>query len=51
MRFPGGEDPDGEPEPWLPDFRAFAALVGARRPWSFSPKGYAGSFEGQPDSA
>jgi len=32
--------PDGEPEPWLPDFRAFAASV---LDWSFSPKGYAGT--------
>ena len=32
--------PDGEPEPWLPDFRAFAASVLG---WSFSPKGYAGT--------
>ena len=31
--------PDSEPEPWLPDFRAFAASVLG---WSFSPKGYAG---------
>ena len=34
--------PDGEPEPWLPDFRAFAASVLG---WSFSPKGYAGTDE------
>ena len=34
--------PDGEPEPWLPDFRAFAASVLG---WSFSPKGYAGTAE------
>ena len=34
--------PDGESEPWLPDFRAFAeAVLG----WSFSPKGYAGTAE------
>ena len=32
--------PDGEPEPWLPDFRGFAASVLG---WSFSPKGYAGT--------
>ncbi len=32
--------PEGEPEPWLPDFRAFAASVLG---WSFSPKGYAGT--------
>ena len=32
--------PDGEPEPWLPDFRAFAASVLG---WSFLPKGYAGT--------
>ena len=32
--------PDGEPAPWLPDFRAFAASVLG---WSFSPKGYAGT--------
>ena len=32
--------PDGEPEPWLPDFRAFAGSVLG---WSFSPKGYAGT--------
>ena len=32
--------PDGKPEPWLPDFRAFAASV---LDWSFSPKGYAGT--------
>ena len=32
--------PDGEPEPWLPDFRAFAASVLG---WSLSPKGYAGT--------
>ena len=36
--------PDGEPEPWLPDFRAFAGSVLG---WSFSPKGYAGT-EGSP---
>ena len=34
--------PDCEPEPWLPDFRAFAASVLG---WSFSPKGYAGTEE------
>ena len=32
--------PDGEPEPWLPDFRAFASSVLG---WNFSPKGYAGT--------
>ena len=32
--------PDGEPEPWLPDFQAFAGSVLG---WSFSPKGYAGT--------
>ena len=32
--------PDREPEPWLPDFRAFASSVLG---WSFSPKGYAGT--------
>jgi hypothetical protein len=32
--------PDGEPEPWLPDFPAFAGSVLG---WSFSPKGYAGT--------
>ena len=31
---------DGEPEPWVPDFQAFAASVLG---WSFSPKGYAGT--------
>ena len=35
-------EPDGEPEPWLPDFPAFAASVLG---WSFSPKGYAGTAE------
>ena len=34
--------PDGEPEPWLPDFPAFAESVLG---WSFSPKGYAGTAE------
>ena len=34
--------PDHEPEPWLPDFRAFASTVLG---WSFSPKGYAGTDE------
>ena len=34
--------PDGEPEPWLPEFRAFAESVLG---WSFSPKGYAGTAE------
>ena len=33
-------DPHGEPEPYLPDFREFAAAVLG---WSFSPKGYAGT--------
>ena len=28
--------PDREPEPWLPDFRAFASSVLG---WNFSPKG------------
>ena len=32
--------PDCEPEPWLPDFRAFATSVLG---WSFSLKGYAGT--------
>ena len=31
-----------EPQPWLPDFRAFASAVLG---WSFSPKGYAGTDE------
>ena len=31
---------DSEPEPWLPDFRAFASSVLG---WSFSPAGYAGT--------
>ena len=31
-----------EPQPWLPDFRAFASAVLG---WSFSPKGYAGTEE------
>ena len=34
--------PDREPEPWLPDFRAFASSVLG---WNFSPKGYAGTDE------
>lgn len=35
-------DPRTGPEPWLPDFEAFArAVLG----WSFSAKGYAGSSE------
>ena len=34
--------PEGESEPWLPDFAAFAASVLG---WSFSPKGYAGTAE------
>ena len=32
--------PDGESEPWLPDFRAFASSVLG---WNFSSKGYAGT--------
>ena len=32
--------PAREPEPWLPDFRAFASSVLG---WNFSPKGYAGT--------
>ena len=36
--------PDGEPAPYLPDFRAFASSV---LDWSFSPKGYAGT-DGSP---
>ena len=36
-------DPHGEPEPYLPDFREFAAAVLG---WSFSPKGYAGTDDG-----
>ena len=35
---------DAEPEPWLPDFRAFASSVLG---WSFSPAGYAGTDEAQ----
>ena len=34
--------PDREPEPWLPNFRAFASSVLG---WNFSPKGYAGTGE------
>ena len=34
--------PDREPEPWLPDFRAFASSVLG---WNFSPRGYAGTAE------
>ena len=34
--------PEREPEPWLPDFRAFASSVLS---WNFSPKGYAGTAE------
>ena len=34
--------PEREPEPWLPDFRAFASSVLG---WNFSPKGYAGTAE------
>ena len=34
--------PDGEPEPWLPDFQAFARSVLG---WNFSPRGYAGTAE------
>ena len=33
---------DADPEPWLPDFEAFARTV---LEWSFSPKGYAGTAE------
>ena len=33
-------DPDGELEPYLPDFQEFAATVLG---WSFSPRGYAGT--------
>ena len=33
-------DAVSEPEPWLPDFRAFAASVLG---WNFSPAGYAGT--------
>ena len=36
--------PDHEPEPCLPDFRAFASAVLG---WNFSPKGYAGT-DGNP---
>ena len=32
--------PDREPEPYLPDFRAFASVVLG---WNFSPRGYAGT--------
>ena len=35
-------DPEPEPRPWLPDFRAFAASVLG---WSFSSRGYAGTDE------
>ena len=34
--------PEREPEPWLPDFRAFASSVLG---WNFSPRGYAGTAE------
>ena len=34
--------PDGEPEPWLPDFETFARTV---LEWTFSPKGYAGTAD------
>ena len=34
--------PEREPEPWLPDFRAFASSVLG---WNFSPSGYAGTAE------
>ena len=37
-----GADTDSEPEPWLPDFRAFASSVLG---WNFSPAGYAGTGE------
>ena len=33
---------DADPEPWLPDFEAFARTV---LEWNFSPKGYAGTAE------
>ena len=39
--------PDGEPEPWLPDFPAFAGSVLG---WSFSPEGLRGDGR-EPDSA
>ena len=35
-------DADGEVEPYIPDFREFAAAVLG---WNFSPKGYAGTDE------
>ena len=34
--------PEEEPQPWLPDFRAFASSVLG---WNFSPRGYAGTDE------
>ncbi len=34
--------PEREPEPWLPDFRAFASSVLG---WNFSPRGYAGTAD------
>ena len=34
--------PDGEPEPWLPDFETFARTV---LEWNFSPRGYAGAAD------
>ena len=34
--------PDGEPQPWLPDFETFARAV---LEWNFSPKGYAGGAD------
>ncbi|MHB1345588.1 MAG: Eco57I restriction-modification methylase domain-containing protein [Thermoleophilia bacterium] len=34
--------PGGGAQPWIPDFRAFAASVLG---WTFSPKGYAGTAE------
>ena len=41
-RKPDVADDDAEPEPRLPDFRAFASSVLG---WSFSPAGYAGTNE------
>ena len=37
-----GFHPEEEPQPCLPDFRAFACAVLG---WNFSPKGYAGTDE------
>ena len=34
--------PDGEPEPWLPDFETFARTV---LEWNFSSRGYAGTAD------